>query len=88
MSIGKANKPTPPKITTKIQPKNDIIAIIYTAREIYNVIDVLVTVGAVILAIPTFKTSNATSVYGKSTNLKNAQLMNNTMTDIMIAPNK
>jgi hypothetical protein len=62
MSIGKANKPTPPKITTKIQPKNDIIAIIYTASETYNVTDVLVTVGVVILAVPTLETSNATSV--------------------------
>ncbi len=60
----------------------------YTARETYNVIDVLLIVGAVIVAVPTFETSNATSVYGKSTNLKNAQLMNNIMTDIMIAPNK
>jgi|688.fasta_scaffold340634_1 hypothetical protein len=60
----------------------------YTARETYNVIDVLVTVGVVIVAVPTLETSNTTSVYGKSTNLKNAQLMNNIITDIMIAPNK
>jgi len=34
--MGKANKPTPPKSTTKIHPKKDIMATIYTAKEHYN----------------------------------------------------
>lgn len=37
MSIGRANIPTPPNITKSTQPKNDIIAIMYTANEVSNV---------------------------------------------------
>ena len=33
-STGSAKSPTPPKNTTKNQPKNDKIAIIYTANEV------------------------------------------------------
>lgn len=37
-SIGRANNPTPPNITKNIQPKNDMIAIIYTASDVSRVI--------------------------------------------------
>ena len=34
--MGRANMPTPPNSTTNIQPKNDKIAIMYTANELSN----------------------------------------------------
>lgn len=37
MSIGRANKPTPPNKTTNIQPKKDMMAIIYTANDVSRV---------------------------------------------------
>ena len=43
--MGKADSPTPPNITTNIQPKNERIAIIYTTNEVYKVRVASVTVG-------------------------------------------
>jgi hypothetical protein len=36
MSIGKEKMPTPPNIISNIQPKNESIAIMYTASEVYK----------------------------------------------------
>lgn len=45
MSMGKANSPTPPNITSNIQPKNDSIAMMYTANDAYSSIYLLLEAG-------------------------------------------
>lgn len=86
MSIGRANNPTPPNKTTNIHPKKDMMAIIYTASEVSSV-KVISTVteapGLLVSLIP-----KLIYLYGKSTYLKNAQLINSIITETAIAPPK
>jgi len=60
ISIGKANKPTPPKITTKIHPKKERMAITYTARETSRVIEVFEIFGENTGETPVLPTSRDT----------------------------
>ena len=84
MSIGRANIPTPPNNTTKIHPKNDKIAITYTASELsnYNVASTMEDLPGSL----NWLTAIVTYLYGKSTYLKNAQEIKSINTEITIAP--
>jgi hypothetical protein len=93
MSIGRANKPTPPNRTTNIQPKKERMAIIYTANDVSNSIVSFVSTAEIILIFDpsefawTCVALRVIERYGRSTYLKNAHEINKIRIEITIAPN-
>ena len=81
--------PTPPQTTTHIHPKNDIIAITYTAKDAYISKVVSLSVWFIVQLLksadkePTL--SEEIECTGKSTNLKNAHEIKSKRTDTMFA---